>query len=232
MKQFISIRLYAFQSTPSVWRETCRAEGGIYGDYNFNPLPPCGGRRHSAHSSVLQDIFQSTPSVWRETHSTGSHCHYCVNFNPLPPCGGRRIACIALVDSECISIHSLRVEGDQKIKGLDVCSLPHFNPLPPCGGRQYRYIDTLSVTDFNPLPPCGGRPFCLYRTNKKVNFNPLPPCGGRRKYINLWRAKLVISIHSLRVEGDDKDKTARSTVAISIHSLRVEGDSMSTPEFP
>ena len=38
-------RLFGFQSTPSVWRETC---GYIIFEFtysNFNPLPPCGGRR-------------------------------------------------------------------------------------------------------------------------------------------------------------------------------------------
>ena len=80
-----------FQSTPSVWRET----GGVNGPHHlatdFNPLPPCGGRRHriniicvrhaiSIHSlrvegdsmKLAQECiweFQSTPSVWRETRN-------------------------------------------------------------------------------------------------------------------------------------------------------------------
>ena len=34
-----------------------------------------------------------------------------------------------------ISIHSLRVEGDQ-IGLISTGRIGHFNPLPPCGGRH------------------------------------------------------------------------------------------------
>ena len=35
----------------------------------------------------------------------------------------------------------------------------------------------------------------------------------------------IISIHSLRVEGDQKPDVLAEVLRISIHSLRVEGDS-------
>ena len=123
----------AFQSTPSVWRET--------------------QMRMQKH--VVRG-FQSTPSVWRETSRHLSCLTYPTisihslrvegdyngafemlrnrHFNPLPPCGGRQYSAIASrlcpsfqstpsvwretaavllagVDYG-ISIHSLRVEGD------------------------------------------------------------------------------------------------------------------------
>ena len=56
---------------------------------NFNPLPPCGGRR-------LSTSLISTKS----------------NFNPLPPCGGRPNTINPHSPYYNISIHSLRVEGD------------------------------------------------------------------------------------------------------------------------
>ena len=78
-----------FQSTPSVWRETCWEWEGIaytghfnplppYGGrliaislhtpfVNFNPLPPYGGRPVSPVKMPTKTSFQSTPSVWRET---------------------------------------------------------------------------------------------------------------------------------------------------------------------
>ena len=80
-----------FQSTPSVWRETC----------------PC-------HLAAGTRQFQSTPSVWRETAAVFYR---------------RRGA--------LISIHSLRVEGDYRVRGL-LDNFVHFNPLPPCGGRLCR----------------------------------------------------------------------------------------------
>ena len=126
--------LFKFQSTPSVWRETpdasgksgiqpisihsLRVEGDpavqydapresisihslrVEGDYrrhlhrchlsDFNPLPPCGGRRKTGAYTTRLTPFQSTPSVWRETF-------------------GRTLLRL----SNCISIHSLRVEGDR-----------------------------------------------------------------------------------------------------------------------
>ena len=44
-----------------------------------------------------------------------------------------------------------------------------------------------------------------------------------------WMDDLVdkfwdISIHSLRMEGDEKEKALRTLRHISIHSLRMEGD--------
>ena len=102
-----------FQSTPSVWRETVQQAVRQNCTTDFNPLPPCGGRRAtpssrpvpsdiSIHSlrvegdraagcpAKLHDRFQSTPSVWRETGSAYRRTHH-----------------------PNISIHSLRVEGDR-----------------------------------------------------------------------------------------------------------------------
>ena len=170
--------------------------------YNFNPLPPCGGRLPTRSAEERQEIFQSTPSVWRETSSVSLS-----------------------VTLSVISIHSLRVEGD--VRGVHVSNLKtDFNPLPPCGGRlkwlkEYKKRKTFQSTPsvwretdfccyrasvflisihslrvegdfpdlssnvpisyFNPLPPCGGRQ--LKNTQKpllRCHFNPLPPCGGRR----------------------------------------------------
>ena len=57
------------------------------------------------------------------------------------------------------------------------------------------------------------------------DFNPLPPCGGRQPAAICYLMPEQISIHSLRVEGDQKDFPERTApVLISIHSLRVEGD--------
>ena len=101
----------SFQSTPSAWRETdaacvvglnkyisihsLRMEGdryrkdGITWQYHFNPLPPHGGRLLEIVLPVGRSIFQSTPSAWRET------------------------ACVSKIGTQAhISIHSLRMEGD------------------------------------------------------------------------------------------------------------------------
>ena len=80
---------FAFQSTPSAWRETQAVMVNMLWRVNFNPLPPHGGRHHNMISVQRYAIFQSTPSAWRET-------------------------AITLTNTEMItiSIHSLRMEGD------------------------------------------------------------------------------------------------------------------------
>ena len=122
-----------FQSTSSVWRTTSllilllsrtsisihvlRVEDDFGRQWllllgrDFNPRPPCGGRRFIRVIQVNQVPFQSTSSVWRTTpalsgmirtrefQSTSSvwrttfreQFKYAVmcNFNPRPPCGGR-----------------------------------------------------------------------------------------------------------------------------------------------
>ena len=213
----------AFQSTPSVWRETqkgvvfqrvalisihsLRVEGDLttpdrWREWTyFNPLPPCGGR-------------PNRPTL------------FCANrhFNPLPPCGGRRRCACALVDLKSISIHSLRVEGDWT-RSARSPTISNFNPLPPCGGRRRCAISSAPRPHFNPLPPCGGRrPAGGVQGGSRL-FQSTPSvwretfCGGD------GAVGLIISIHSLRVEGDRCDARMLASSAISIHSLRVEGDS-------
>ena len=128
--------------------------------------------------SLGAKIFQSTPSVWRETAFAALQRRQNQNFNPLPPCGGR-LDMIRWTCSFPISIHSLRVEGDDvasdffpnfkisihslRVEGDDSCfaigqfRAEHFNPLPPCGGRHPPSHIIAQLRNFNPLPPCGGR---------------------------------------------------------------------------
>ena len=144
-------------------------------------------------------------------------------FNPLPPHGGR--LCNTLFRSFCV---------------------PYFNPLPPHGGRHPACHTAQGREDFNPLPPHGGRRFVLIRFPGTFHFNPLPPHGGRpnsaagvvdhnifQSTPSAWRETWqclhfhlghAISIHSLRMEGDNNLQTWNYENSISIHSLRMEGD--------
>ena len=56
------------------------------------------------------------------------------------------------------------------------------------------------------------------------NFYPRPPRGGRPFKQLLKQAGVLISIHALREEGDQKDPFGDSIMVISIHALREEGD--------
>ena len=122
--------------------------------------------------------FQSTPSVWRETSERSDEKR-----------------------KRDISIHSLRMEGDDYTKEQYEAFF-HFNPLPPYGGRLGMIVNfqsgifisihslrmegddqihafTRFTTYFNPLPPYGGRPARYPGRIYTDYFNPLPPYGGR-----------------------------------------------------
>ncbi len=81
--------LTKFQSTPSVWRETYCSFRTFGGTEHFNPLPPYGGRHQKEAMRSANGTFQSTPSVWRETTTQKNNMRH-----------------------SFISIHSLRMEGD------------------------------------------------------------------------------------------------------------------------
>ena len=100
-----------------------------------------------------------------------------------------------------ISIHSLRVEGDQEPRRCDTGgALISIHSLR-VEGDFYGLQHSLTPLHFNPLPPCGGRHLHPGLPRSQPNFNPLPPCGGRR-FAQINAIIIVISIHSLRVEGD------------------------------
>ena len=89
---------------------------------DFNPLPPCGGRRWVARSK----FFFGGISIHSLRVEGDVVCYVALpvqgHFNPLPPCGGRRpvFDCFTVVTR--ISIHSLRVEGDKGFGFFDATS--------------------------------------------------------------------------------------------------------------
>ena len=126
------------------------------------------------------------------------------NFYPRPPGGGRPSPNPVSSLTVPISIHALRVEGDRRLHGF-VAKLFDFYPRPPGGGRPIaQQIRDMYDQDFYPRPPGGGR-LTYWITNE------------------LYRS---ISIHALRVEGDQGRAGFRWEFRISIHALRVEGDAL------
>ena len=80
---------HKFLSTPSGWRAT--------------------KLRWQARSRVL---FLSTPSGWRATSRLLQISSWVPYFYPRPPGGGRRYRYDTITGRKAISIHALRVEGD------------------------------------------------------------------------------------------------------------------------
>ena len=106
-------------------------------------------------------------------------------------------------DTELISIHALREEGDQTNTTKHQRCL-YFYPRPPRGGRLH---GSSSASPMNRL------------------FLSTP--SARRATVKDLASILQkdISIHALREEGDDCQRAAHDAEQqISIHALREEGD--------
>ena len=107
-----------------------------------------------------------------------------------------------------ISIHTLRGEGDvpdgiHNGKGAVFQSTPSVGRATEVLAYEYKLKPY-----FNPHPPWGGRRCLVHRVGDiDRNFNPHPPWGGRRYVTSADRAVLVISIHTLRGEGDPDRRT-------------------------
>ena len=78
------------------------------------------------------------------------------HFNPLPPHGGRLNDVVTLIDRIYISIHSLRMEGDQATFYFSWRFCISIHSLRMEGDRQRDSV-TRHEHYFNPLPPHGGR---------------------------------------------------------------------------
>ena len=171
-----------------------------------------------------------------------------------------------------ISIHALRVEGDCE-NAREASLICDFYPRPPGGGRLKTHVPAAAMTlNFYPRPPGGGRLGATRAPHRySVDFYPRPPGGGRpddckrrpnaKRFLSTpsgWRAtsggwripvQVEISIHALRVEGDQARGWAVRRLRyfyprppgggrrlceachnkmhpISIHALRVEGDAV------
>ena len=154
---YLSLYVIIFQSTPSAWRETYISQGRQKGKNYFNPLPPHGGRHATNTTDHNGRKFQSTPSAWRETVQKLAEEH--------------------LMD---ISIHSLRMEGDQYRVRCDAAA-QYFNPLPPHGGRPACPNRCHDTRLFQSTPSAWRETSLLLRSHAAMrHFNPLPPHGGRQ----------------------------------------------------
>ena len=190
-----------FQSTPSVWRET-----QLNKKYH-------GGITISIHSLRME----GDGSIMSNDSKTG-------HFNPLPPYGGRRDVLKLIKVIYRISIHSLRMEGDlyptafpEIAADISIHSLRMEGDVP---GSSQQYKKVISIhslrmegdhfltcfflffLNFNPLPPYGGRPlmFCYCPSVRK--FQSTPSVWRETLSCNSNISTTLISIHSLRMEGD------------------------------
>ena len=128
---------------------------------------------------------------------------FCKYFYPRPPGGGRHIQRYRELRNEMISIHALRVEGDCRDANESHYLQRDFYPRPPGGGRPEAEAEVVPFFHFYPRPPGGGRRLQHAFCRQSARFLSTP--SG-------WRATIAarpkarghpISIHALRVEGDN-----------------------------
>ena len=123
--------------------------------WHFNPRPPWGGR--------LKFVTVRGRNIY---------------FNPRPPWGGRLVNYLLDTDTDGISIHALRGEGDGVDRIEDAGSNISIHALRGEGDDKAELINKINK-HFNPRPPWGGRLLTLKLINNILYFNPRPPWGGR-----------------------------------------------------
>ena len=212
---------------------------------DFNPLPPYGGRRGRRGRGTGRGYFNPLPPYGGRQiiFEIGGIFLY---FNPLPPYGGRPVGIFVYCDLTVFqSTPSVWRETGTATKQT---KRPwNFNPLPPYGGRQYVRKEGAEPVQFQSTPS-------VWRETQQLGFPVVSKAFQSTP--SVWREtgdlpKLlfsrVISIHSLRMEGDGCTNPEsirenyfnplppyggrpyigthrRQHSSISIHSLRMEGD--------
>ena len=169
-----------FLSTPSARRATCCPGGERYFHKDFYPRPPRGGR-----PAILSTALQTTKISIHALREEGDldhlgRFHRVTNFYPRLPRGGRRAVrcgvgmmrhdfyphpprggrlakagCSAAL--RCISIPTLREEGDLCIPCACWLWLKFLSPPSARRATQAILNKEIYAQDFYPHPPRGGR---------------------------------------------------------------------------
>ena len=125
-------------------------------------------------------------------------------FYPRPPCGGRHITSFRIVFTDPISIHALRVEGDYHWDNHRRVRPDHFYPRPPGGGRPLHGLAAEAKNKFLSTPSGWRATTSSAISNILSGVFLSTPSGWRATEARQTIAGTVpISIHALRVEGDD-----------------------------
>ena len=102
-----------------------------------------------------------------------------------------------------ISIHALRVEGDYNgIAFISFYLVISIHALRVEGDQDPSSILRIPNISIHALRVEGDILKALLYSHSKTNFYPRPPGGGRQGIYRQSSAHLHISIHALRVEGD------------------------------
>ena len=154
--------------------------------------------------------------------------------------------CPEIIANFCISIHSLRMEGDVYMT-IIYYNYIYFNPLPPHGGRPCKYTNSsneiaisihslrmegdavarkenFSINRFQSTPSAWRETESRGVLSVSERFQSTPSAWRETFRLRTSLDHQHISIHSLRMEGDIHRTNHGRRRIISIHSLRMEGD--------
>ena len=155
-----------------------------------------------------------------------------MHFYPRPPGGGRQTENRQSIRRGRISIHALRVEGDRS--HARAASVFRRFLSTPSGWRATIAQEGITLADTFLSTPSGWRATAesaLVCHGAGISIHALRVEGDDQADRRCARGG-GISIHALRVEGDRCDLVLQLDVHISIHALRVEGDLNSHKAFP
>ena len=123
----------------------------------------------------------------------------------------------------CISIHSLRMEGDRN--HTDQHGNDNGFQSTPSAWRETKQRYDLEIADrFQSTPSAWRETKRAERLLAGLIFQSTPSAWRETGDAARHQRLHFISIHSLRMEGDGFCKHNRRQCVISIHSLRMEGD--------
>ena len=128
-------------------------------------------------------------------------------FYPRPPRGGRPGPAVRGRQSQGISIHALREEGDPPDRQTSHQTRPiSIHALREEGDTVWAACGILVVQFLS--TPSARRATDTFNVNTSaiIHFYPRPPRGGRPEYKMLKKVAKIISIHALREEGDTAKK--------------------------
>ena len=204
LRPFNALR-FLFLSTPSARRATFGVHpvASLVGIsiHALREEGDCSWKRNIRHIQRFlstPSARRATPRLYRSTANTGY-------FYPRPPRGGRLRVLQAQNQTERISIHALREEGDRWPR-LPTTASGYFYPRPPRGGRPSAaatvsitmpFLSTPSARRATPDPagavvsdqflstPSARRATSRssFRSRPAAYFYPRPPRGGRRQLI-------------------------------------------------
>ena len=176
----------------------------------FNPLPPHGGRpyregcSHGVCSISIHSLRMEGDVLLAMICTISSY------FNPLPPHGGRPALMFCYCPSVRISIHSLRMEGDT-CRIVRRIAVRTFQSTPSAWRETAVEVAPPEPKTFQSTPSAW-RETCDYPTplNVSVVFQSTPSAWRETLFRFFVRSRKVISIHSLRMEGDQPFQRFRS----------------------